>query len=341
MRLRYIDALRGLAIFCVVFLHFIGFGMKLNSVYQIQIIIQKFFIPLFFFVSGFLGYKTRISFGEFIALSKKKVHTLLVPTVVFFMLSSWHFSFNPWTAWCYGGAKGGYWFTWVLFQQYLVYYLIKMLINSAKNSHLYNVLFCVLFVAVFILSYYLQHSMCGMFLSLDRSVYGGYLFFVLGLFCKRYQGVFLQIQDNGFYIWLLVIVIVIDSCVLHLHWAISGSAFVFLIFSSFYYNRVRFEKSSRFFRLFPFLGANSIVIYFIHFWLLFNIPECVNIYLNNNENILCYAGHGALSFLLFLIVSPIVICISLCCIGIKYAIDFIPYANTLLFGDIKSTQQNM
>lgn len=121
-RLHYFDMLKGIAIFMVVMGHVITFCVREIDSTPLFKFIEQIHMPLFFFISGWFGYRTlTASPGKTIANRFKQ---LIVPMVV--MSSLWIFYFNHsgldsplkstfadlWSEqW-----KNGYWFTLVLFE---------------------------------------------------------------------------------------------------------------------------------------------------------------------------------------------------------------------------------
>ena len=94
---------------------------------------QLFRMPLFFFVSGFLAYKSRYVWnwvGTRVMLLKK-LRVQLVPTVVFMTAyialmhkpPFWAALGRAWTS----ETKAGYWFTIVLLEMFVIYYLFEWL----------------------------------------------------------------------------------------------------------------------------------------------------------------------------------------------------------------------
>lgn len=129
-RIAYIDALRGFTMFLVVYWHVmaLSFGIKVE-----ESVIGAFFLtfrmPMFFFISGYLGYKALQYFGweSFKSLVKKKAFVQLVPTAIFFTL--FHISINSSPLVFFKEGLTGYWFTLVLFELFVCYYTVNQLIK--------------------------------------------------------------------------------------------------------------------------------------------------------------------------------------------------------------------
>lgn len=84
-RIEYIDALRGLLMLLVVFCHVECFGF-IDFSYDTPFgqLISTFRMPLFFFISGFVAYKSEEWDSRWwINSTKKKARVLLIPTFVF------------------------------------------------------------------------------------------------------------------------------------------------------------------------------------------------------------------------------------------------------------------
>lgn len=84
-RLVYIDVIRGLCIFVVVYTHVVGFGM--HNAYpktSIHEFLTSFFLIMFYFISGMMSYKEGMlsdvsSLWKYIG---KKIRTLLIPSII-------------------------------------------------------------------------------------------------------------------------------------------------------------------------------------------------------------------------------------------------------------------
>lgn len=130
-RLKFIDCLRGMSMLFVVYHHIIMFGMYDSidgSIYSSPIneIIVTVRMPLFFFVSGFVSARLSREWNWHTINSKitKKTQGQLIPTVVMFMLCMFMYNLNIFD-WIYDPLKGGYWFTWVSFQIFVIWVFLS------------------------------------------------------------------------------------------------------------------------------------------------------------------------------------------------------------------------
>lgn len=93
-RIEYMDALRGFAILTVVYQHLIVMGLS-NTAYQSSVskLIVLFFMPLFFFISGYFSMKIESinTLRELWCVYVKKIKTLLVPTIIMFSFCIFYF----------------------------------------------------------------------------------------------------------------------------------------------------------------------------------------------------------------------------------------------------------
>jgi len=132
-RLEWLDALRGFTMILVVAFHVSQSGFTENIHHSSSPpFLVLFRMPLFFFVSGFLAYKSSLvwDFPTLRTLLAKKVRVQTVPTVIFFLfaMAVLGSSFYPTMMKnLQSVTKGGYWFTIVLLYMFIVYYLFCFL----------------------------------------------------------------------------------------------------------------------------------------------------------------------------------------------------------------------
>ena len=124
-RIGYLDALRGIGIILVVFLH-----VEYFSFYDFEYgtfvmnILQVLANPLFFFISGFVSYKEDSLFDARYLIKSiyNKIQSLILPTVVIGLFyTCFHLDHSILGFW-HSPAKYGYWFTISLFEMFFLYY---------------------------------------------------------------------------------------------------------------------------------------------------------------------------------------------------------------------------
>lgn len=114
--------MKGMTMLLVVYGHilYFGYGEKyfFNS-WQFNNVLMLFRMPLFFFVSGFLLYKADFlwNFSNSWNFIKKKFRVQVIPTLFWGGLFGLFFSRSLWDMCCVYD-KGGYWFTWALFEYF-------------------------------------------------------------------------------------------------------------------------------------------------------------------------------------------------------------------------------
>lgn len=139
-RIEWLDAMRGFTMILVVAYHVAQFGFVENEKSSAALpFLVLFRMPLFFFVSGFLAYKSRFVWNltNTIPLVLKKLHVQIIPAVIFLTIfiifrskqGFWDGLLNALKS----PTKDGYWFTWVLLQMFLIYYIISILAHFVKR----------------------------------------------------------------------------------------------------------------------------------------------------------------------------------------------------------------
>lgn len=135
-RIEFIDALRGFTMLLVVYSHIqiISIGIT-PDVFTLNSIFVNFFMPLFFFISGFILYKKEYNWNilNFIFFIKKKFLALIIPTLFFIILYSECFNI-PFCEIIKDNFKFGYWFTITLFEFFFFYILSQFAIRLLNNK---------------------------------------------------------------------------------------------------------------------------------------------------------------------------------------------------------------
>lgn len=286
-RIGYIDALRGFTMFLVVFGHVLlgsfdigGYNSVLSS------ILLTFRMPMFFFISGYIGYKAidRWTWGFYKLSMKKKLIVQIIPAAFFFVVYSLCHNTNPLLF--YKTGFGGYWFTFVLLEMFIVYFLTSLIACKLKMSWLVDaVLISCSILGILILTYHRNHS------QVDSSLWNVFClenltkymqFFTLGVLCRKYNQWFIRIISNdknkGLVILLFIVTLFLYfSSTLQLkspilfqlnHDILVRYLGVFMVFSFFHSTRTFWDKDNKMARTFLFVGRRTLDIYLIHFFFL-------------------------------------------------------------------------
>lgn len=139
-RIEYLDAMRGFTMLLVVISHVSTFqlGRYGSDTFSFSSIFSEFRMPLFFFVSGFVLFKRDYIWNnnDIKIFFQKKIPVQIISPFIFFFICCVVFSMSALDG-LFNYQKNGYWFTFTLFQYYLLYILcfkISMLLNRWKYS---------------------------------------------------------------------------------------------------------------------------------------------------------------------------------------------------------------
>lgn len=273
-RLEYIDQIRGLAIILVVIGHIIQFneiqgGMK-SSIFNI---IYSFHMPLFFFISGYIGYKTIkiTNFKSFrIHLSNKTI-SLLIPLFIWSILVNKFFFSQDWESITINDIINtikhpGLWFLKTLFEIFF-FYGIFVWISSIKNksNNLIKDLIILIFITLLTIGYSLISEN-----KIFSSLFLYTLFFYMAVFISKYS-IFEKIVMNK---WVFASSFILFITLIG-HWKIGGtiyddilkiiiSTFSFIIFLN---ATIKFKWNSFISKQIMTFGQYSLGIYVIQFHL--------------------------------------------------------------------------
>ena len=347
-RLQWLDAMRGFTMLLVVMYHVahISFGMtdKLSSC---QPFLVLFRMPLFFFVSGFLAYKTgRVWTGRLLgSLAWKKTKIQVLPAVVFLLiftaLCKRHFIDTLWAE-LLSPTKGGYWFTWVLLHMFLIYYSMEWLAAKLRirNALLWLLPLWLAAVVMYALSYMppvmkvlpqgVRHFLD--YTSLIQTIH--YMqFFIFGNIVHRYWERCQRLMDTQ---WLFIVVIALafvctaDCLVWHnlkfmwrnLPLTIASYTLLMLVVMFFRYYKDWFTQERRIGRALQYVGTRTLDIYLLHFLFLPSLPM-VGQWMDHHRH------NFVLDFTLSASVAVVVICF---CLLVSSLLRVNPILRKYLFG---------
>lgn len=284
-RLRYIDAMRGLAILLVVFSHVTNAYVKMPvtnaSFAGVYYMMTMFRMPLFFFVSGFFAFRTadRWTTPTVKRVSFKKFKAQIVGFAVFCFLygatmRGWHFDFI-WTS-------NPYWFTESLFEMFFIYLAAALLERKTHWKWPMPALLAVACIAPFVFN----ALTAGV--RLPEWVVGiqtwhtvnYFPYFMMGIFARRYDRHLWRVVDNQYFKALMIIgfssLVIFYGCnhPYSLKWNLvmtlmrcTGLMTILIAFRS---HRDRFDSDHAVSNAMCEVGSRTLDIYYLHY---FFIPD--------------------------------------------------------------------
>ena len=328
-RIAYIDAMRGFTMILVVYSHICHFCLG-DSLLGFNATFFLFRLPCFFLISGWLF--EPVSRQPFRQIARKKFMVQIVPTFIFLLLLAPPPEFFHQL----GALKGGYWFTFVLFEFFLIYML------SVRCCGRWSwLLALVVSIGSFYFASYQNHwrliapnysylppllDIAG-FLSIR--VWQYYLFFYIGTQVRRHFDAFVKITERPWVVMLLIAVFFAISSTAHpasavleyLRFNLGGIFGMFMVFVLFrhaasWLQRLHLSKPLQY------VGTRTLDIYLLHYFFLprFLMPYADQLRAFDSQFI---------EFLVIMGISLIVLALSLLT---SYVIRLSPFLGHYLFG---------
>lgn len=284
-RIEYIDALRGFAMILVVYFHIPSYCLG-NAYIGFNDVLEWVRMPLFFFISGFVFYKADWNWDSdtIKIILKKKFMVQIIPMTVFMTL--FLILFDYWELRSLGSDKKGYWYTFVLFEYFVLYIGAEAVFNKAKTTKGEIMVFIsVLLIslsAFYYAKYYTSHSHE---LGIWKDVLGllsfvklrHFIFFWFGTFVKRHFSIFISLSDNVVFLTTIAIIYLIMTIfptIYHINgieypaFAITGFIISTLVFTLFRKNEHLFTKDKWLGKSLQYVGRRTLDIYLIHYFFL-------------------------------------------------------------------------
>ena len=269
-RINYLDALKCLGILLVIEGHVRGaMGIKVYDSLS-GLMFYTFDMPIFFFVSGFLAYKSQLTTKDFWSKIRQKFLYLVIPAIAFKMFNDFvvHRNFLD----IINDGFKGYWFTITLFECFLIYYLLQLIV---ANEKLRNVTLLVLsFVGVGFL------SACGEVgpKLIDLNHLTKYFqYFVFGILAMNYKPQFESLMHNDmaktisillFFVILILMGYDIKPTSFHhlLRDVILRYLGTFVVISFFVCHANCFDSENRINKIVLYIGRASLPIYLLQYF---------------------------------------------------------------------------
>ena len=326
-RIEYIDAMRGFTMILVVYSHVCNYclgdkWMGWNDVFFL------FRLPCFFFISGWL-FETAAR-KPFWKVARHKMRVQLLPTFIFlFLLAPPPEFFHQ-----LGALKGGYWFTFALFEFFILYMLAVRLCRKwdfgvtlliTLGSFVYSRYYHLIQVSAVGWQVY-AINLLG-FLSVV--VWRYFLFFYIGAWVRRHFETFIRWTDKPAVIILITAVFALVASTPHKDHliyeifrfylgGISGMWMVFCFFrlSASWLQRIHLSKPLQY------VGTRTLDIYLLHY---FFLPRFLLSYADQLQ-----------AFGSSVVELVVILCISLLVLGVtlvaSYVIRLSPFLGHYLFG---------
>lgn len=332
--------MRGFTMILVVVSHIIRFGYQLDteSFPTYNSIFVKFRMPLFFFISGWVLYKvdriwTRSEVNLFL---KNKFRVQIISTTLFLLLYSYVFH-QPLPDGLID-SKLGYWFTYDLFCFFCFYTFSQLIFNkkAARGSDLITLFVMLL---IFLMSY--SHSIFDRteltknifnYLSIGKWRY--YVFFVFGVYVKKYFNQFVVLTDNKYVIGSFIIMFVLlfnieqhfsSSLFKKSVFVIYGILGIVIVFTFFRKYQNSFKKETKLGYTLQYIGRRTLDIYLIHYFIVpRNLKNLASVFIQNNNPLIEFSVTLLLSLLVILV-----------CLVISNIIRLSPFLSFYLLGTKK------
>ena len=324
-RIEYIDAMRGFTMILVVYSHVCHFclgdrWMGWNDIFFL------FRLPCFFFISGWLFESHK---GTVPSVIKHKFMVQIVPTVIFLLL----LAPPPLFFSKLGATKGGYWFTFALFEFFLICIFSE---RYLKKYH--GALAVLLSIAAFFYdayyNRYFQHFgvLTDILGALSFITWRYYLFFYIGTWVKRHFDDFIRLTSKPSVISAVVVGFALiawhphsgNPLIAYLIFSVGGILGMTMIFTLFRFIYTTPHLSPLTSHLSPlkYIGTRTLDIYLLHY---FFLPRFLLAYAPQ----LHAFDSKVLEFVIAILLSLVVVG---ACLLVSYAIRLNPFLGHYLFG---------
>lgn len=339
-RLLHIDIYRAICIIVVIYSHLLLFSVGYKEEAFITIFMRAFFLNAFFFISGYVFYQNiYIDFNQFYMSIYKKIKSILLPSLISLCVFSHIYSFN-FIKTLFSDNKGGYWFTFVLFEMFVLFLFINLLINRVKN----RIIRLFIIIAITSILYYFNKINILSSIYKDFFSLGGLMYYVpafaLGVICKLYDDIFNKVLNNKNILFISgIIILLIFTNMSIIPFIIRNIITTLFVLQLIYHilNSIDLSRYKILISNLSLIGTNTVQIYFLHYYFLFRLPEPLISYMHSLHSDSCFASTSCASFVEFIVIGTLSIFISFVCIYVAKIINVIPYANMLLFGKYKKT----
>ena len=333
-RIEYIDAMRGFTMILVVFAHVCHFCFG-DSRMGYNAIFILFRLPCFFMLSGWLFEPA--SKNAFLTVARHKAMVQLLPTFIFLLLLAPPPEFFHQL----GALKGGYWFTFVLFEFFILYMVILRI-----GKYWTPIWAFAITIASFIYARYydclksssegFQLLMIDMLGFLSVTTWRQFIFFYIGTWMRRHFDAFIRWTNKPVVILLICTAFFLIASTSHKDniWfemfryyigGITGMVMIFTLFRLLYTSSIIHLPSSITHltsSFFQYVGTRTLDIYLLHY---FFLPRFLMEYAPQLQ---AYDSR----LLEFVVIMALSLFILVFCLITSYVIRLSPFLGHYLFG---------
>lgn len=276
-RFAYIDVVRCLGILIVINGHVQLYGMDIEAYASPStLMLYSFNMPLFFFVSGYLAYKGKEigKVGELKKIGKKFLY-LVIPAFIFYEFYT--LRHNGYILGFVENGLGEYWFTFTLFEMFVIYYIV----NAISKCQIFLVVILALLsiVGVGYLSFF---SKCDIAFWDFNHLAKYFQFFTIGVFAKMFTHQYDKLMRNEglkafsmvSFFFLLFSLYQIDMPNIVFHFfrdIVLRYLGLYIVMSLFYCNQDLFNRNNKLNSLILKIGQNSLAIYLLQYFFMPNL----------------------------------------------------------------------
>lgn len=333
-RLHVFDAMRSFAMLSVVFIHCLNSMNLGNDKTFPGEIILTYFMPLFFFISGFFAFKDEDKWDlkycqRYLA---NKIKALVICPIIFYALLHLIKDENP-VGWLQTGFKE-YWFVIALF----VIALIYMFFNLVSRLVKYNIsVIAMLATGLIGLGILASHKFTDeyRFYRIFEIANTCYFiqFFSIGILCRKYQRLFERIilstalYSSGLIIYIICIISKYNVEALNNGLISVINSFIiqylgtFIVMSIFLKNKKAFESNNIVSKWICKVGSRTLDIYMLHY---FFIPPLLIFH--------DFFEPKAMFTLQLIAIGSLTLAITQLCLTCSYMIRISPFLTEWLFG---------
>lgn len=326
-RIAYIDAMRGFTMILVVYAHVCYFCME-APLMGYNRIFYLFRLPCFFMISGWLF--EPIASRPFKEVIRHKAMVQLLPTFIFLLLLAPPPEFFHQL----GTLKGGYWFTFVLFEFFVLYLLITRLGKARRPWVALGIALMAFCCARYYNEIHLsavgaQKYVVDALGFLSVTLWRFFLFFYIGAWMRRHFEAFIRWTNHPWALPAMAVIFFLIASTSHkdilwyemLRFFLGGITGMWMVFTCFrlsesWLNKIHLSKPLQY------VGTRTLDIYLLHYFFLprFVIPYADQLRAYDSQFI---------EFLVILVIALVVLAITLLA---SYLIRLSPFLGHYLFG---------